>query len=364
MSKVRFCDTGDIFEIECQNDFKVKVDVLDLECFTQEYPASSLTDLVVYASEENDVSDSNTCKSYTGSETGSNHIYGNADLSSAVTTTSSSLFFDGKVCSSDASFSDSDSVLLYTAKLATYVHNPSVTMLFNTAMLAVNFQCKYKQSVDGEIPIGSMILDKPKNDGETKVDDADISSLTITPIVSVEQLDGTFKEVTDNVILGEKVKLTFKSSADTLNIHIGSCIAGDKATNPTNSLPLVDQDCFKTSTSGALSFVEPTDGGSTCDDVCQTEMTMNQFAFIDPSSSDDQNPDLVFHMTCSIEVGEPTCNSRKRRQTDETQVVEFSYSVNATQFTIDEGVVHALESISSFKHLAPFTLFVMAFTLF
>ena len=96
-------------------------------------------------------------------------------------------------------------------------------------------------------------------------------------------------------------------------------------------------------------------------------MTMNQFAFIDPNSSDKENPGLVFHMTCSIEVGEaaacPTVG-RKRRQADKDyQMIDVSYSVNGTHFHIDEGVVHALESTSSFTHLAPFATLAMAFTL-
>ena len=93
---------------------------------------------------------------------------------------------------------------------------------------------------------------------------------------------------------------------------------------------------------------------------------MNQFAFIDPDSTDEENPDLVFHMTCSIEVGDAACNpsDRKRRQADKDyQMIDVSYSVNGTHFHIDEGVVHALESTSSFTHLAPFATLAMAFTL-
>ena len=176
------------------------------------------------------------------------------------------------------------------------------------------------------------------------------------------------RNVGDNVILGSKVKVTFKSSADTLKIHIGSCVAGDKATSPVNKISLVTADCFQKSTTGALSFIQPTSGGSTCTDVCQTEMVMNQFAFIDPKSTDNENPDLVFHMTCSIEVGDAACSSgsgRRRRQADKDyQMIDVSYSVNGTHFHIDEGVVHVLESTSSFTHLASFVTMTMMFTLF
>ena len=304
--------------------------------------------MVVHSSDQNDVTNSNTCRVYGGVGTCTNCIFGNEGLSSAVTSSSTALYFDGKVCSTDASFSTSDSVLLYSAKLTTYIHDPNVQIFLSPQMLPVSFQCKYKQSIDGlPISMGSMILDKPEKDGATKVNNADISSLTITPSVTVQQSDGSFADVSGDVILGSKVKVTFKSSANTQSIHIGNCIAGDKATSPVNKISLVANDCFQSDTTGPLSFIKPTNGGSTCGDVCQTELIMNQFAFVDPSSADAENPDLVFHMTCSIELGEAACtpDGRRRRQADKDyQMIEVSYSVNGTHFHIDEGVVHVLET--------------------
>ena len=70
---------------------------------------------------------------------------------------------------------------------------------------------------------------------------------------------------------------------------------------------------------------------------------MNQFAFIDPNSNNNKNLSLVFHMTCSIEVGGAACtDGRRRRQANykDYQKVEVSYSVNGTHFHVDEGVFH------------------------
>ena len=143
------CNVGDIFGIECLDDFKVKINVLDSKCFAQEYPTLTFANLVVHAKEENDVAPSNTCKAYGGTGTCSNCIFGDAELKAAVTPLSTALYFDGKVCSANPKYSTTDNVLLYTAKLTTYIHDSSVNMLFNPAMLPVNFQCKYKQSVNG-----------------------------------------------------------------------------------------------------------------------------------------------------------------------------------------------------------------------
>ena len=81
--------------------------------------------MVVLASSDNDVTTDNTCKAFTGSETGSNFIYGDADLSAPVTSSSSSLYFDSKECSTDAFFDsgessgDSENALLYKANVRT-----------------------------------------------------------------------------------------------------------------------------------------------------------------------------------------------------------------------------------------------------
>ena len=358
------CNQDAIFQINCLDNFNVKIDVTDAECFNQEYPNLTLKDLVVHASDSNDVTTENTCKAYTGTESGKNLIFSDAALKASVETDSTSLFIDGKVCSTDPAFESTDTALVYKAKLTTYIHDSGVNILFEPAMLAVDFECKYKQTVDGPVAIDSLILDKPEKDSEIKVAEADISSLVITPSISVEQLDGSFSSVTGDVILGSKVKVTFTSSADTLDIHIGSCVAGDAADSPTNSIDLIEADCFLQSNTGALSFIKPTNAGSFCDTFCQTEMTMNQFAFIDPSSTDNDNPDLVFHMKCTVEVGAADCQpARRRRQAEGFKVIDVSYSINGTHFTVDEGIAHALDSTSSYKHLAPFTAIVMAFIL-
>ena len=77
-------------------------------------------------------------------------------------------------------------------------------------------------------------------------------------------------------------------------------------------------------------------------------MTMNQFAFIDPESTNQNSPDLVFHMKCSIEIGQANCETRRRRQASESTIVDVSYTINGTEFEIDDGIVHAMEQVSSY----------------
>ena len=364
MQQEDICENS-IFGIECQDDFKVKIKVLDADCFRQRFPTLSLSDLVVRAGNQNDVTASNTCKAFTGSESGNNFIYGDEDLTAPVTSTSNSLFFDGNVCSADAMF-DGD-ILLYTAKLTTYIHDDEVNMLLNPIMTDVDFKCKYKPTVGVPIAVSSVILDQFEVDGGTKVDDADISSLMIIPTVTVQQQNGSFASVTDSVALGSRVKVTFTSSAK-FDIHIGNCVGQNSQENSTHTLPLVVDDCFVTSNSGALSHINPTSGESVCgadhNSLCQTELIMNQFAFIAPNSKDTSTPDLVFYLTCSIEMGTANCNNslkldfngRRQRSSNSRQMIDLSYSVNASAYTVDNGIVHALEVYSSALKMASFTV--------
>ena len=104
-----------MFGIECHDDFRVEIKVLDSICFSQKFSTLSLSDLVVRPSNQNDVTTDNTCKVFTGSETGKNFIYGDQDLTAPITSTSTSLYFDGKLCSASALFDNSENILFISS---------------------------------------------------------------------------------------------------------------------------------------------------------------------------------------------------------------------------------------------------------
>ena len=341
------------------------IDVEQPACFAQEYPTLTLGDLIVMANTEtNDIDAADTCKAYSGTGAGKNFIYSNDALSEAVADASSVLFYDGKICGANAAFQSDSSVLLYEAKMGTYIHDDDTDILFDPAMIAVPIKCKYTQSVEGPVvALDSLVLDDPKKQGTNKVEQADDATIfTVTAAVSIEQADSSFEPLGEGVavMLGEKVKVTFTSSA-TLDIHVASCVAQDDASTPTNTLALVTDDCFlqPADASDALSFVTPT-SVATAPDSGIAEMTMNQFAFIDEDSetNSESNPALVFHMMCKIEIGDATCTSdRRRRQAmrdnyDGVAVIDVTYAIDSShhevgEFEVDQGIVHMVETTSS-----------------
>lgn len=289
------------------------------------------------------------------------------------------LYFDGKVCGADAAFQTDSSILLYEAKMGTYIHDDDTDILFDPAMIAVPIKCKYTQSVDGPAVAltNSLVLDDPKKQGTNKVEGADgATTFIVTAAVSIEQADSSFAPLGENesVMLGEKVKVTFTSSATSYDIHVASCVAQDDPATPVNTLALVTDDCFlvPSDASDALSFVEPT-SLATAPKSGVAEMTMNQFAFIDDDaeSNSESNPALVFHMKCKVEIGAATCADRRRRQAmmrdgDDAVVINVTYAIDTHhgngEFEVDDGIVHMVETTSS--SVANLVSFILASFLF
>merc|ERR1711935_70596 len=343
------------------NDFKIKVDVERNDCFKQEYPTMTLNDLIVMAIDENDAKSDDTCRAFSGTEKGINHIYGNADLSTKVTKTSNVLFFDGKVCGSDAAFDKDSSTLVYEAKLGTYIHNEDTQMLFSPSMVAVPITCKYTPSVDGgAIALASLVLDNVEKSGMEKVEEAEKGTFSITAAISIKEEDGSYSPLVEGtkVILGEEVKVTFQSSITELAIHVAECIAGDAASEPDNTLSLVTGDCFQSSANGALAKIMPKSLAPPAKGLAA--MTMNQFAFVDDDSS---NPELVFHLKCKVELGASNCkNNRRQAMTDDgvADMIDVTYAVmkasnHTDKYEIDNGiVVQFVETTSSVVNVVPF----------
>merc|ERR1711892_1158435 len=360
------CADLNIFAITCMNDFKIKVDVEKIDCFKLEYPTMTLNDLIVMATDESDGEADDTCKAFSGTERGSNYIYGNADLSTKVTKTSDVLYFDGKVCGSDAAFDKDSSTLVYEAKLGTYIHNDDTQMLFSPSMVAVPITCKYTPSVDGgAIALASLILDKAEESGVNKVEEAEeATSFGVTAAISIKQEDGTYSPLVEGskVILGEEVKVTFTSSTTAFAIHVAECVAGDAASEPDNTLALVTGDCFQSSANGALAYVMPTSLAAPSKGLAA--MTMNQFAFVDDDST---NPDLVFHMKCKVEIGESSCKNRRRQAITDggvAEMIDVTYSVmkdsnHTDKYEVDDGIiVHFVETTSSVVNVVPFVTII------
>merc|ERR1711935_761754 len=181
------CVGKNIFGVTCMDDFKVKLDVEEPDCFKQEYPTLTLNDLIVMANADDaDAEADDSCKAFDNTEQGSNFIYGDPGLSEKVTETSNVLYFDGKVCGANAAFDTGSSTLVYEAKLGTYIHDDDTEMLFNPAMIAVPITCKYAPSVDGgAFALASLVLDKANGSGVTKIEEAE--KATVFGVTSVRQ---------------------------------------------------------------------------------------------------------------------------------------------------------------------------------
>merc|ERR1711935_830329 len=272
------------------------------------------------------------------------------------------LFFDGKVCGSDAAFDEDSLTLVYEAKLGTYIHNDDTQMLFSPSMVAVPITCKYTPNVDGGgIALASLILDKAEESGVNKVEEAEeATSFGVTAAISIKQEDGTYSPLVEGskVILGEEVKVTFQSSITELAIHVAECIAGDAASEPDNTLSLVTGDCFQSSANGALAKIMPKSLAPPAKGLAA--MTMNQFAFVDDDSS---NPELVFHLKCKVELGASNCkNNRRQAMTDAgvADMIDVTYAVmkasnHTDKYEIDNGiVVQFVETTSSVVNVVPF----------
>ena len=112
----------------------------------------------------------------------------------------------------------------------------------------------------------------------------------------------------------------------------------------------------KSTESATLEDINPQEGTTACiGDVCQTELTFNQFAFVDEDSSDLSNPSLLFHMVCEIQLGAADCNRNRRSNPQKPeQLVSFELNVNGTGEVnkLDNGVLVVLKSLESSAMMA------------
>ena len=85
------------------------------------------------------------------------------------------------------------------------------------------------------------------------------------------------------------------------------------------------------------------------------------------SRSDVGNVVLSFHMSCSIQIGEPSCDKNRRSvETNRSAEVTFEYSVDPNQlaYNIEEGMVFVSDSSASLlKTSAVLSLIVSLMTL-
>ena len=362
-------EDNSLFSLTCLGDFKVKLTVENAACFAEKYPELTIADLVIFDDNDSAVTDSDTCTAFSTGASGSNYFYSDTDLTAAVDSSSTELYFDGKVCASDATWDGSS--LSYSANFGSYLSGDNDPILYNTEMLATTLTCNYNPDVSKDIDLDGTQLDSVEDPKKVQ-DPTDAGELEITTTVFTQGSSGTYAELAENtdVILGQGVKVAFFSSFDFLNIHVQNCKATDKATGWTNDIDLVVNDCFK-SGSAALTQISPQAGTTTCNAGvdCQTEILFNQFAFVDPTATT-TTPTLSFHMECEIAVGEAECadGRRRRRQVSETQVetVSFDYEVNITDKPVEEldgGIVVVLESTESSSTTAAVTFAGLIFAM-
>ena len=102
------------------------------------------TDLVI-TSVENELE--NSCEAYSGSGDSKTKIFGNYDLTEPITSLSTELYFDGKVCAFDAKV-NKNANLVYEANLGTLFQPDDDIVTYNN-MQWTKITCQYSSTVEG-----------------------------------------------------------------------------------------------------------------------------------------------------------------------------------------------------------------------
>merc|ERR1719343_1937146 len=220
------CDSGNIFQVTCLENFKVKVEIKNEQCLKDEYPGITALDLIVKASEK--VDSSHTCTSFTdaANQEGLNFLYKDENLSEAMDSKTTTFYFDGKKCGEDPKVTENDTKtqLVYSAQIGTYVHSESI--LTAPAMLFSAITCTYDQAGYDFKALNGFDL-YPEDDKDQVADVTENTDLKITTTKFRKVSDDKYDPIVndDKVVLGEEVKIVFTSASSLLDIHIEDCFA-------------------------------------------------------------------------------------------------------------------------------------------
>ena len=165
----------------------------------------------------------NACDTFTGTGKSKAKIFANSELTAPVTTSSTELYFDGKIC---ASSKVDNSNLIYEADLGT-LFEPEDDIVTYRNMQWTKITCKYSSTVEGlglklihfkvlavridktykdTVKIGPIVLDVEQ---EGIIKESDPVDILVSTSVQVKQSDGSYKQTDDSIVLGAEVKVQF-----------------------------------------------------------------------------------------------------------------------------------------------------------
>ena len=130
-----------------------------------------------------------------------------------MTESSSEIYFDGKLCASDPAFNPESMTLQYQAVFGTYKSGSDI--LLSKKMKDVPVVCNYKQIVNEVVAFGAEIL-IDEVDQKEKLSNDNRAEISITAETFVEKQDKSYASVSDDVLLGQNVKIVFTSSNNIL----------------------------------------------------------------------------------------------------------------------------------------------------
>jgi len=336
------CDNAlSLFTVNCMDNLVINVqpviatdnDGTKTNCFTEKYPALTLTDLFVSAQGKDN--DGDKCVAYTSdtaqdpnSPSHGDFIYGNAQLTTKVET--DGFYFNAANCGTthDADQSDDvDDFVQFKAYLMSTFNSDVGAVLVHTEMLETEILCKYSEAVDGiQVAIDTDLdnvedIKKVTNDEEEK----EIAAGEVQTEVKVNGNDYNPNDSTEAAItLGSKVQIAFTSIGELIGgYYIESCTADNKVAaqiedgsgtminnNDYKSVDLITSGCKDTTDTNSGSInPQIVDANGDVQTGGGTILEFNQFAFV-TSDSTFEDPDLDFQLNCVLKFGNtPTCES-------------------------------------------------------
>ena len=286
------------------------------------FPGVAITDIQL-SPQGSGAPSANTCTACTDTSTctpGSS-FFGAADKSVAVTSTTTSLFFNAGSCGAEYSENADETTFDYTTTIGNAWTFDSNNIMTDPAMPATSFTCKYIRDIDGEIfSVSPVVMNDPTVD---VIADPNPANQDLDPDNIEYTIDVT--RAGSAVVLGSEVSITIdKIDENDIvgNYYFESCIASNMATDDSSgnykTFTMVTNGCPVTQSSATESAinVRSTNG---------KDLIYDQFGFID--TTDDS---LKFHLSCDIRVGtRPSCSGsgRRRRNTAEGGEVGSCLSV-------------------------------------
>jgi len=343
VARSQLCTAG-VFQVTCNTDLSIQVDV-DLACLANYYPTLSITDIQLSPQGSSTTVGASTCTACTDPTTctAATSFFGDADQTVAVTSTTTSIFFNAGSCGT--SYTESGEIFQYQTSIGSAFVIDANNILTDPQMPETSFTCSYSRDIDGvTVVVDPVIINDPTVDiiqdptpAEEILDSANVEFTIVADKVGTDVVLGTNVDITLVKIDPQGLLTDFYFETCT-----ASNMAVDDGSGNYKSFDLVTSGCAPTGT-------DPTTAAINAITADGKSLSYDQFGFID--STDDS---LTFHLSCDIRVGTwPTCTptGRRRRNTDqEGPLIKFELDETVVDFHKvgvkemgSNGIVYAVE---------------------